>query len=212
LLRTGYDEGKHMAAKKSPAKKTVKSSTKTGAKESWYVALLRGINVGTAKRISMAELRSLVEGLGFTNVRTLLNSGNVVFSGNAKSSNEVAAKIEKELVSKLGISSRITVLTGDEIATIVKENPLLNVADNHSRLLVAVITNPDEIAKLKPLTKQDWGKEAIAIGKRVIYQWCPDGVLDSPLAKASGRLLGHGVTSRNWATITKLNAIIEENK
>ena len=201
-----------MAAKKSPTKKVAKPSKKTGAKDSWYVALLRGINVGTAKRISMADLRSLVEGLGYSNVRTLLNSGNVVFAGKAKSSDEVAAQIEKELIKKVGISSRVTIVTGAEIATIIKDNPLLDTADNPSRLLVSVITNPADMAKLKPLEKQDWGKEALAIGKRVTYQWCPDGVLDSPLLAAVGRLLRDGLTSRNWATMTKLNAIIEENK
>jgi len=199
-----------MAAKKSPAKKTAKPSTKTVAKESWYVALLRGINVGTAKRISMAGLRSLVEGLGYANVRTLLNSGNVVLTGNAKSSDEVGAKIEKELVRKLGISSRITVLTGAEIATIVKDNPLSKIADNPSRLLISIITNPADIAKLKTLAKQDWGKEAIAVGKRVVYLWCPDGILASQVAVAVGKALGTGVTSRNWATITKLHAMMTD--
>jgi uncharacterized protein (DUF1697 family) len=197
-----------MAAKKSPAKKAAKPSTKIGAKDSWYVALLRGINVGTAKRISMADLRALVEGLGYSNVRTMLNSGNVVFTANATSSDAVAAKIEKEIVKKLGISSRVTVLTGDEIVTIIKENPLLDVADNHSRLLISVITNPADMAKLKPLAKQDWGKEAIAIGKRVLYQWSPDGILASKFPIAVGRVVGEAVTSRNWATMMKLHALI----
>ena len=186
--------------------------SKEKSKGSWYVALLRGINVGTAKRISMADLRSLVEGLGYEQVRTLLNSGNVVFTANVASPDAAAAQIEKAIAKKAGFSSRVTVISGADIATIIKENPLLDIADNPSRLLISILTNPTDISKLKPLTKQDWGKESLALGKRAAYQWCPDGILDSELAKSVGRTLGDAVTGRNWATITKLQAMIDESK
>src|SRR5262245_8002074 len=85
------------------------------------VALLRGINVGTAKRVAMADLRALVEGLGYGDVRTLLNSGNVVFSVPRTAKGDPAARIEKALAAKLGVSSRILVLRDPGLAALGEE-------------------------------------------------------------------------------------------
>ncbi len=172
----------------------------------WQVALLRGINVGKAKRVSMAELKTLVEELGYGDVKTLLNSGNVVFTSRASPS-AAAAKIEKALTKVTGVAARVTVLSADELAAAVKENPLLKVAENHSQLLVAVLNDPADRAKLLPLTKEDWGQEVFALGSRVAYIWCADGILESKAAVALGKALRDGVTSRNWATILKLHAM-----
>src|SRR5688572_11970726 len=100
-----------------------------------HVALLRGINVGRAKRVAMADLRALVEGLGYGDVRTLLNSGNVVFTVRRAAKSDPASRIEKALAAQLGIASRVTVLTAPELAAVVEQNPLLKVADDPSRLL-----------------------------------------------------------------------------
>jgi uncharacterized protein (DUF1697 family) len=184
--------------------------------------------VGRAKRVSMADLRALFEELGYGEVRTLLNSGNVVFSAGAQSGGAggeapavgaapdaaaaapgaAAAGIEEALVQRLGVSARVTVLTAAELATIVAENPLLTVAGDHSRLLVAVLAHPADGLRLVPLTKQEWAPEALALGERVAYLWCPEGVIGSRLNAAVGRLLGDAVTARNWATVTKLHALV----
>jgi uncharacterized protein (DUF1697 family) len=170
---------------------------------------LRGINVGRAKRVSMADLKSLVEDLGYRDVRTLLNSGNVVFTAPPKAPMNAAAHIQKALVTRLGVSSRVTVITADELATIVDKNPLAKVAKDPTRLLVAFLADPADRAKLATMLKQAWGKGALALGARAAYLWCPDGLLASPLAVAVGRALGDAVTTRNWATVTKLHAIAE---
>ena len=169
-----------------------------------HVALLRGINVGRAKRVAMADLRALVEGLGYGDVRTLLNSGNVVFTAPAGAQSKAAARIEKAVASDLGVSARVTVLSASELAAIVAENPLLEIADNPSRLLVTVLNDDTWI---QPLLKQDWTPDVLALGPRVAYMWCPGGILQSPLATAAARLLGDSATTRNWATITKLHAL-----
>jgi uncharacterized protein (DUF1697 family) len=171
------------------------------------VALIRGINVGRAKRVAMADLRALVEGLGYGDVRTLLNSGNIVFTAPRTKSGHAAACIEKALAEGLGVSARVTVLTAAELAAAVTENPLLDVADDPSRLLAAVLGNPADRTKLGPLLKQDWSPEALAVGTRVAYLWCAEGILASRLAEAVGRVLGDAVTSRNWATVLKLHAL-----
>jgi len=179
---------------------------------STQIALIRGINVGRAKRVAMADLRALIEDLGYSNVRTLLNSGNVVFTVPRPAAGDAAAGLEKAIAKRLGVSARVTVLTAAELAAVVTENPLLKVADNPSRLLVAVLRNPAGQRKLEPLMKQDWAPEALAIGRRVAYLWCPGGILDSRLAEAVNRVLGDAVTARNWATVLKLYALSEDKR
>ena len=169
------------------------------------VAFLRGINVGRAKRVAMADLCALVEGLGYRDVRTLLNSGNVVFSVPAKVRGDAAARIEAALATSLGVSSRVTVLSSAEVATIVRENPLNDIADDPSRLLVMVLANAAARALLQPLLTQRWTPEAIALGPRVAYLWCPRGIIASALETAVGRVLGDAGTARNIATMTKLS-------
>jgi uncharacterized protein (DUF1697 family) len=173
------------------------------------VALIRGINVGRAKRVAMADLRALVEDLGYADARTLLNSGNIVFTAPGATASDAAARIETALVSRLGLSARVTVLSNAELANVVRENPFLKVADNPSRLQVAFLTSTADRSRLGPLTKQDWGPEKLAVGARVAYLWCPDGIADSPLWEAVGKSLGDAVTTRTWTTVTKLHALSE---
>ena len=110
-------------------------------------ALLRGINVGRANRVAMADLRSTFEGLGCVDVRTVLNSGNVVFTSKSASPTS-SARIEKAIAARLGVSTRVTVLTAEEFAAIVAGNPLLPLASDPSRLLVAVLADPAAQVKL----------------------------------------------------------------
>lgn len=170
------------------------------------VALLRGINVGRAKRVAMADLRALVEELGYRDVRTLLNSGNVVFTashGTARSS----TRIEEALAARLGVRARVIVLTAAELAAIVAGNSLHHAATDPARLLVGVLADPADRSRLEPLARQDWAPEILALGTRAAYVWCADGILAGRLFEAVGRALGDAVTTRNWATITKLHAL-----
>jgi uncharacterized protein (DUF1697 family) len=153
------------------------------------VALLRGINVGKAKRIAMADLRQLFEGLGYTDVRTLLNSGNIVFTVIEKRAGDDRARIEKAIASRLGVATKVTVLLGREVAEAVHANPLGSVADNPSRLLLMAIQDAKTMTQLEPLLKERWTPEALALGKRVAYCWCPNGISDSRLLAAMTKLL-----------------------
>lgn len=171
------------------------------------IALLRGINVGRAKRIAMADLRKLLTDMGFADVRTLLNSGNVVFNCNAKDARQSANRIEEALVMKLGVAARVTVLDAEQLDGVVEDNSLCELSDDHSRLLVAVLNNPADRAKLEPLAHQDWKPEAFALGRWAAYIWCADGILASRAAAAMGKAVGDAVTTRNWTTINKLHAL-----
>jgi uncharacterized protein (DUF1697 family) len=169
-----------------------------------HVALLRGINVGTAKRVAMADLKALVEELGHEDVRTLLNSGNVVFTRAASAKGNLASQIEKRLLKRTGVSARVLTRTGDEFARIVAKNPLVTIASDPSRHFVGFLRTPLEEARLKPLLAADWGADRLAAGPGAAYIWCPGGFLESPLARAFERAMGDGFTARNWATTLKL--------
>jgi uncharacterized protein (DUF1697 family) len=200
-----------------------------------YVALLRGINVGPSKRVAMADLRALVEQLGFSEVRTLLNSGNAVFSSAKAEPREAALRIERALEAKLGVSARVMVVSAEELAEVVGANPLDKVAENPSRLLVGILGDPADREKLAEIARKDWGREKIALGAasgaapgakgaggkgaggkgtggaaRAVYMWMPRGVIDSKLNAAVSKALGDGVTARNWSTMLKLKEMTEE--
>jgi len=168
------------------------------------VALLRGINVGKAKRVSMEDLRGLLSGLGYREVRTLLNSGNAVFQ-DPTGGKDGAAVIEKALQKKLGVTCRVMVVSAGDLAVIARENPLVQIADNPSRLQVAVPRVRGDLAGLRPLQEQPWGEERLAVGTAAAYLWCPNGVIQSKLVKAVDRAVGDSVTMRNWATVLKLS-------
>ena len=172
------------------------------------VALIRGINVGKAKRVAMVDLRALLEELGYGDVRTLLNSGNVVFTVPAKSKGDPAARIQEGIASKLGVSARVLVVTGEELSAAIADNPIPVI--DPSRFLVSFLADPADLARLKVLTQQNWAPDAVALGERVAYQSCANGILESKLAQAVGRLLGEAVTARNWATFLKLHAMLTE--
>jgi len=172
-----------------------------------YIALLRGVNVGRAKRIAMADLRKLIADLGYSDVRSVLNSGNVVFSGPAKPQDTVAAELEEALVLKLGVAARVLVLGCDELDAIIAGNPLLEKADDHSRLLTFILSGAHSREAIAALCEQDWRPGAAALGERAAYVWCPGGILDSAAAAALGKQLGDATTSRNWSTLLKLHAL-----
>lgn len=169
-----------------------------------WVALLRGINVGRANRVAMADLRALVAGLGYTDVRTLLNSGNVVFVAGDDAPGDAAARIQAALAAELGVSARVIAVSAADLAVVVRENTLAGVADDPSRLLVAFLAEPADRVRLVGLLAQDWAPEALAVGSRAAYLWCANGVSDSRLWQAVSTEVGHAVTSRNWATVLKL--------
>lgn len=173
------------------------------------VALIRGINVGRAKRVAMADLREMVEGLGYRDVRTLLNSGNVVFTVPGTSRADASARIERAMPAKLGVAARVFVLTAEEWTQIVADNPLLKIARDPSRLFVTVLARATDRKRLEPLTREDWAPGALALGPRVAYLWCPEGQLESRLALAVGRALGDAGTVRNWSTVLKLQALVD---
>jgi len=172
-----------------------------------HIALLRGINVGKAKRIAMADLRARIEDLGYRDVVTLLNSGNVVFTVPASKSGDHAARIEKAIAASAGFSCRVTVLSAKDLAAILDQNPLEEHGENPSRFLVCVFRDPAARATAAALAKKTWEPERLGVGKLAAYAWCPNGISGGKLALEVDRALGENVTARNWTTMQKLLAL-----
>jgi uncharacterized protein (DUF1697 family) len=172
-----------------------------------HVLLLRGVNVGPHKRVPMAELRRMLEGMGYTNVRTLLNSGNAVFDvprsvAVSRLTSTIGAAIEKTF----GFSARPFVLTSSKLDEVIAQNTLAESTNNASRLVIAYFGAASDQAKVEALARRDWGAEALAIGTHAAYVWCPNSILESPAFDAVARVLGDSCTTRNWATTLKLQA------
>lgn len=176
------------------------------------VALLRGVNnIGSSNRVAMADLRVLVESLGCGDPQTLRNSGNVVFSAPGALRRDLAVRIEQALASNLGVHCQVTVLSRNEVASVVRNNPAANVADSLSHMLVMVPRESADLVRLKPLLKRRWGKEALTIGRRVAYIWCARGVAESALWPAVDRVLERSGTVRNVGTMMKILAALERS-
>jgi uncharacterized protein (DUF1697 family) len=176
-----------------------------------YVALFRGINVGKAKRIAMADLRALLARLGFTEIQTLLNSGNAVFSGPAEAPARLAARLRAAVAKKLGVDALVIIKSGKEIAGIMSGNALEKHATDHSKLLVAMTNDAKALAAVKSMAKSEWGAEKIHIGKHAAYVWCANGILESKAAIALLKNLAEAGTTRNWATLGKIHALLTQD-
>ena len=107
------------------------------------IALVRGINVGRGNRVSMADLRALMADLGHTHVRTLLNSGNLLFKSKGRSVAKIGAGIQAGITAECGFSAAVMVMTAQELNRIVAENPLLPSVKDHAKHLVAFVAHPD---------------------------------------------------------------------
>lgn len=156
----------------------------------------------------MADLRLLFADLGYDQVRTLLNSGNVVFRAPRGDARSIGRRVEAAMAERLHVSAPVVVLTADDFSTAVQENTMGAVADNPARLLVAFCGDRGRLKLLQPLTRQEWSPEALAVGTRAAYLWCPAGILASRLPEAVGRLLGEAVTTRNWTTVARIHAAL----
>jgi uncharacterized protein (DUF1697 family) len=174
-----------------------------------YIALLRGINVGGNNMVSMAELRALLTRMGFDDVQTLLQSGNVVFGARAKSSSELEAQLEAALAKALKIKIDFHVRTADEWRTLIEANPFTVEAKNDpARLVVTCYKSSLDPAKVKAAQAAITGPERLRADGRHLYMTFPDGQGNSKAGIVVGKLLGPG-TARNWNTVLKLAALCD---
>ena len=172
-----------------------------------YVSLLRGINVGGHKRIKMDQLRTSLEALGLQQVKTYIQSGNVVFKAAKMSPATLSKKIETKIISEFGFSASVISRSADEIANTIKGNPFLGQSGiDPDKFHVAFLSEAPAPAALKKLTdltlKPD---QSCCLGKEV-YLYFPNGVSGSSLWKYPlDGVLSVVATTRNWKTVNTLH-------
>jgi uncharacterized protein (DUF1697 family) len=174
------------------------------------IALLRGINVGSARRVAMADLRGLLSKAGYEDVKTLGQSGNVVLSAKLADPERLGSKLESQVAKGLGVKARVVVRTREELAAVVMHNPLGEIAKDLRRYQVSFLSAVPNSEAIAEIAATNTGPERWVAKGREIYAWHPDGIHNSPLAKLiSEERLGVVVTARNWNTVTKLLALAD---
>jgi uncharacterized protein (DUF1697 family) len=173
-----------------------------------YVALLRGVNVGGNKMVSMAGLRAALEDMGFSDVRTVLQSGNVVFRSTARASAALEHSLENQLEARLKCAADFHIRTAAEWKGVVARNPFKDEARHDpGHLLVTFFKAPLDKTKVKTLEGAIPGRERLHADGRQLYIVFPDGVGTSKLPPIMDRTLGVRGTSRNWNTVLKLSTL-----
>ena len=175
-----------------------------------FVALLRGVNVGKAKRLPMAELRALLSDLKYTSVATLLNSGNAVFHASKGTPAKLAADIAAAISGRFKLDVPVIVKSEAELAAIIAENPITADELDHSRYLVIFAQDTSSLADLAAIESLVVPPERFLLGKNAAYLLCASGILGSKAGEALLGKVGKFVTTRNLATTLKLNALANE--
>ena len=168
-----------------------------------YVALLRGVNVGGHNKLPMAALRSLADGCGFTEVRTYIQSGNVVFSSRLGAA-KVGVKLHDAILAECGIDTRVVLRTAADLATVVVKNSFLARGVDERLLHVAFLYEQSR-PTLDAVDAAVYAPDELAVVDAHAYFHTPNGLGRSKLANETIlRKLGILGTTRNWRTVTTL--------
>ncbi len=169
-----------------------------------YVALLRGINLGARNKLAMADLRTLVEGLGADDVSTYVQSGNVVFKAAAKA-DELAREIEERIRRDHGLQVPVLLRTKAQLAKLVTNNPFVKGRKDPAMLHVTFLADTPDRARVRKLDAQDAPPDEFHVVGREVYLHCPNGYGRSKLTNAFfEKQLAVVATTRNWRTVTTL--------
>jgi uncharacterized protein (DUF1697 family) len=169
-----------------------------------YVALLRGINLSGHRIVKMDQLRKAFEGLGFEDVKTYIQSGNVVFKG--PGTQNLVKRIEEKIVRQFGFPVPVVVKTSDEIGEIIRNNPLVKEKGiDLSKLHVTFLSCAPEKSALTTLEAFAAGPDQFRCSMGAIYLHCPNGYHATKLGNNMlGKMLKVGTTTRNWKTVNQL--------
>ena len=181
-----------------------------------FVLLLRGVNVGGKSMLSMAKLRDVLGGAGYEDVATYVQSGNVLVAAADTKADAVARAVEKLLAAEFGRDVAVVARSGPAFRKVVAANPYADqLADGApgTSVHVAFLRTKPSAAGLAAIDAERFAPEAFqAVGKEV-YLYLPNGIGRSKLAvELSERRLGSPATVRNWNTVTKLAAMLDERR
>lgn len=171
-----------------------------------YISTLRGINVSGQKKVIMADLKALYENLGFENVTTYIQSGNVIFSSKVNSSAVLSKEIAGAIEGQYGFAVPITIRTREEIKKLIGGNPFLTRKNiDLSNLHVTFLESKPEPEQIKSLESIDSKGDEFSISGNEIYLYCPGGYGKTKLSNnfIESRLK-QSATTRNWKTVNTL--------
>ncbi|TAL42251.1 MAG: DUF1697 domain-containing protein [Salinibacterium sp.] len=169
-----------------------------------YAAFLRGINVGPTTRVPMQRLRQIFVDSGFPDARTLLNSGNVVFSS---STPPAAAELEGRIAKEIGVATTVVILEAPRLRRIVDAVPF---EGDESKLVVALMNAMPTGIRLPE--RSELMPELVELGADAVYQWLPEGVSNSKLKSSFWKQFPPETTARNVRTLGKVLALLEEKQ
>ena len=174
------------------------------------IALLRGVNVGGAKKVAMADLKAMVEALGFTEVKTLLQSGNVVFRVGDEAEADLETLLETETEKRLGLKTSYLVRDAKQWRAIIDANPFPAEAQAEpSRTLVTVGRTPMPAEALDAVRAVMLPHEKLVAVERQVYAYFGEGMGQSKAAEVLNRRAVKAVaTGRNWNTVLKIAAML----
>jgi uncharacterized protein (DUF1697 family) len=177
-----------------------------------FVSLLRGINVGGQKKIHMESLRHVYETLGYTHVRTYVQSGNVVFESSGYTPSELVKQIEEQIEKTLGFNVPVFIRQADELQDILTRNPFLyDRNEDPSKLHVTFLYQPASKSDRENISAPRDIADEFTLGESVIYLYCPNGYGKTKLTNGFfERKLGISVTTRNWNTVNALYKMVLE--
>jgi uncharacterized protein (DUF1697 family) len=171
-----------------------------------YAALLRGVNVSGHNKVPMKELRARLAGLGFTDVATYIQSGNIVF--HASASPDLAGLIERDLRKAFGVSATVLLRTKDQLVRVGAQNPFVKRGVDVAALHVTFLAETPKPARVKDLTGKVSGPDELVVRGREVYLRCPNGYGRTKLTNTFlERQLGSPATTRNWRTVLQLVAM-----
>ncbi len=174
-----------------------------------YIALLRGINVGSNNRLPMAELVDVLEGLGLSSIKTYIQSGNVVFQGKDINSVNLSQQISAAIEKRCGFVIPVLILSVNELENAIVLNPFpeANAEPNtlHFFFLSSLPAQPN-LAALESVKKDS---EQFKLIDKVFYLYTPEGVGRSKLAMKAEKALGVAVTARNWRTVSEIMEMVK---
>lgn len=175
-----------------------------------FIALLRGINVNGQKKIKMPDLKLLFEEMGFQDVETYIQSGNVIFSSKEKSSEKLEQKISSTIKRKFGFEVQVMVLTPEEIEYVLKNNPFIKKKKDNEKLYVTFLAKSPSDENINKLYATDYSPEEYIIDGSYIYLFVPNGYgkakLNNNLFENKLKVFG---TTRNLKTIKALFELTE---
>ena len=174
------------------------------AEQKKFVALFSGINVGGNRIVKMAELRAFFEELGFSDVTSYVQSGNVVFRADDSDAPALTKRLEAAFEEKWSFHSRIMVRDADWLERLVRENPYPEVASDHTKLHAYVLEREPMAEEVARLTEKCGGPERFEIKGDALYLHAPDGLGKSAFANLIPRTLKVPTTARNWRTVLAL--------